>query len=66
MYLFMRLSIGLAQGVPKRLKIPENGKNAGFSAVLYTPVTESHKQIHTEYALNQWNPLPHEQFGAKK
>ena len=33
---------------------------------VYTPVTESPKQIHTEYALNRWNPLPYEQFGAKK
>ena len=32
----------------------------------YTPDTEYHKPLYTEYALYQWNPLAHEQFRAKK
>ena len=65
MYFSMILSIGGVQRIPKRLKLPLFpifGDFESFWKPLYIPNTEYHKEIHTEYALHRWNPLPHNQL----
>ena len=54
------------QKCPKSVIFRILGDFEPFFHHLYSPDTEYHKQIYTEYALYQWNPLPHEQFRAKK
>ena len=65
----MILSIGgiqMVAKVPKIRHFPHLGDFEPFCHHLYTPNTEYHKQIYIEYALYQWNHLPHDEFRAKK
>ena len=64
----MILSIGgiqMVAKVPKIRHFPHFGGFGAFFHHLYSPDTEYHKQIYTEYALYQWNPLPHNSLGLK-